>query len=175
MRSETPPQALLEDIITTVQDPFLGFEALALASLCERSELTAKLEKLPSIPGLAETPEAKVALARAWLRCWRNYGFWLSRMPSSWWKRPRIEGVSVKGKKGKGKFDAMDVIIRDKAARKIFNDRWTPELLALFTADMGGEYQLQGGELSLLFEGPWVRCATCKSVAPPRAWAVALP
>ena len=47
MRSENPPQALLEDIITTVQDPFLGLEALALASLCERSELTAKLEKLP--------------------------------------------------------------------------------------------------------------------------------
>ena len=36
-------------------------------------------------------------------------------MPSSWWKRPRIQGVSVKGKKGKGKFDAMDVVIKDKA------------------------------------------------------------
>jgi len=35
MRSENPPQALLEDIVTTVQDPFLGLEALALASLCE--------------------------------------------------------------------------------------------------------------------------------------------
>lgn len=43
MRSENPPRSLLEDIITTVQDPFLGLEALALASLCERSELTAKL------------------------------------------------------------------------------------------------------------------------------------
>ena len=147
-----PPQALLEDIITTVQDPFLGFEALALASICERSELTARLEKLPAIPGLAETPEAKVALARAWLRCWRNIGFWLAGMPTTWWKRPRAEGVSIKGKKGKGKFDAMDVVIKDKSARKIFNDKWTPELLALFTADMGGEYQLRGGELSLLFE-----------------------
>ena len=87
MRSEDPPQALLESIVTTVQDPFLGFEALALASLCECSELTVRLAKLPSIPGLAETPEAKVALARAWLRCWRNYGFWLARMPSTWWKR----------------------------------------------------------------------------------------
>ena len=167
IRSETPPQALLEDIITTVQDPFLGFEALALASVCERSELTAKLEKLPAIAGLAETPESKVALARTWLRCWRNYGFWLSRMPTSWWKRPRVEGVSVKGKKGKGKFDAMDDVIRDKAARKLFNDKWTPELLSLFTTDMGGEYQLRGSELSLLFDGPWVRCSTCKSVHRP--------
>src|ERR1019366_8224782 len=69
MRSENPPQALLEDIITTVQDRFLGLEALALASLCERSELTAKLEKLPSIPGLAESPESKVALAHLALLC----------------------------------------------------------------------------------------------------------
>ena len=167
MRSETPPQALLEDLITTVSDPFLGFEALAVASLCERSEITAKLEKLPAIPGLIETAEAKIALARAWLRCWRNYGFWLSRMPTSWWKRPKIEGVSVKGKKGKGKFDAMDVIIADKAARKIFNERWTPELLALFTTDMGGEFQLKGSELSLLLDGAWVRCDTCKSVHRP--------
>jgi ATP-dependent helicase YprA (DUF1998 family) len=167
IRSDTPPQALLEDLITTISDPFLGFEALALASLCERSELTAKLEKLPPIPGLVETAEAKVAVARAWLRCWRNLGFWLSRMPTSWWKRPRIEGVSVKGKKGKGKFDAMDLIIRDKAARKIFNERWTPELLALFTTDMSGEFQLKGSELSLLLEGSWVRCDTCKSTHRP--------
>jgi ATP-dependent helicase YprA (DUF1998 family) len=168
IRSEMPPQALLEDLITTVQDPFLGFEALALASVCERAELTPKLEKLPTIAGLADTPETKIALARAWLRCWRNYGFWLSQMPSSWWKRPRVQGgVSVKAKKGKGKFDAMDLVIRDKAARKVFNEKWTPELLSLFSTDMGAEYQLRGGELSLLFEGPWVRCSTCKSVHRP--------
>lgn len=167
MRSEMPPQALLDDIVTTVQDTFLGFEALALASLCERKELSAKLAKLPSIPGLAETPEAKIALARAWLRCWRSYGFWLARMPSSWWKRSKTEGVSVKAKKGKGKFDAMDTVIRDKNARKIFNDKWTPDLLSIFTSDMGGEYQLRGSELSLEFDGPWVRCATCKSVHRP--------
>lgn len=167
MRSETPPQALLEDLITTIRDPFLGFEALALASLCERSELTAKLQKLPAIAGLAETPEAKVALARAWLRCWRSYGFWLSQMPTSWWKRPRSQGVSIKGKKGKGKFDAMDKVIRDKKAKKLFNDTWTPELLLLFARDMNGEYQLNGGQLSLQFDGDWTRCSTCKSVHRP--------
>ncbi len=167
IRSEMPPQALLEDLITTVQDRFLGFEALALASLCERSELTARLEKLPTIAGLAETPEAKVALARAWLRCWRNFGFWLAQMPTTWWNRPRVQGVSVKGKKGKGKFDAMNDVIKDKSARKFFNEKWTPELLSLFCVDMGGEYQLRGSELSLLFDGPWVRCSVCKSVHRP--------
>lgn len=167
IRSEMPPQSLLEDIVTTVQDPFLGFEALALASLCERTELTPKLEALPTIPGLAETPESKVALARAWLRCWRYYGFWLSRMPTSWWKRSRTQGISVKAKRGKGKFDAMDGIIKDRGARRVFNDKWTPELLTLFCADMSGEYQLRGSQLSLLFDGPWVRCSTCKSVHRP--------
>src|ERR1035441_9836783 len=76
-------------------------------------------------------------------------------MPSSCGKRPRTEGVSVNGKKGKGKFADIDAIIRDKGARKLFNDRWTPELLALFAEDNGGEYRLRGGQLSLQFEGGW--------------------
>lgn len=169
MRSTMPPQALLEDIVTTVQDPFLGLEALALASLCERGELTPKLERLPPILGLAETPEAKIALARAWLRCWRNFGYWLAGMPSTWRNRSKAEGVSVKDKKGKGKFDAMDTVIIDRGARKVFNDKWTPELLALFAVDLGGAYQLRGSELSLQFDGPWSRCSICKSVHRPVA------
>jgi ATP-dependent helicase YprA (DUF1998 family) len=167
MRSTFPPRALLEDIVTTVQNPFLGLEALALASLRERSELTPKLEKLLAIPGLAETPETKIALSRAWLRCWRNNGFWLAGMPSTWQNRSRAEGVSIKDKKGKGRFKAIDVVITDKSARKIFNEKWTPDLLALFTVDLGGAYQFQGGALSLQFEGSWMRCSTCKSVHRP--------
>ena len=167
MRSEAPPQALLEDIITTVLDPFLGLEALALASICERGKLTAKIEQLPPIPGLAETAEAKLALARTWLRCWRGYGFWLAKMPTAWWKRQSSQGVSVKAKKGKGKFEAMNKVIADKNARKLFNDKWTPELLILFTQDVSGEYRLSGSQLSLHFDGEWVRCATCKSVHRP--------
>ena len=71
LRSESPPQALLDDIVTTVQDPFLGLEALALASICERGDRSAALAKIPAIPGIAETPQAKLELLRAWLRCWR--------------------------------------------------------------------------------------------------------
>ena len=61
----------------------------------------------------------------------------------------------------------MNGVIKDKSARKLFNDKWTPELLSLFCSDMGGEYQLRGSELSLLFAGPWVRCSVCKSVHRP--------
>jgi ATP-dependent helicase YprA (DUF1998 family)/Zn finger protein HypA/HybF involved in hydrogenase expression len=167
MRSEKAPEALIGDIVTTVQDPFLGLEALALASICECGELTEKIEKLPNIPGIAETPESKVALVRTWLRCWRKLGFWLTAMPGKWRNGSKSDGLSVREKKGKGKFTAMDKVIVDKAARKIFNDKWTPELLVMFTNDMGGAYQLRGGQLSLSFEGEWVRCATCKSVHRP--------
>ena len=166
MRTERAPEALLDNIINTVQDRFLGLEALALASLVERSKHTAAIEKLPAIPGVAETAEAKVGLARAWLRCWRNNGFWLSTMPGVWWKRPKTQGTSVRGQKSG--FKGMDTVLKDKAARKLFTDKWSPELLRIFTEEMeSGFRRLRGGELSLLFDGPWVRCSECKSVHRP--------
>ena len=75
IRSHRPPEALLDDIITTVLDRFLGLEALAVASIAERDKHTAALEQLPTIPGVAETSEAKVGLARSWLRCWQSHRF----------------------------------------------------------------------------------------------------
>lgn len=167
IRNEDPPEALLDNIITSVRDRFLGFEALALASIVERAKHTVTLEKLPTIPGIAETSEAKVGLARAWLRCWQGKGFWLSRMPGTWWRRPRSEGTSVGGDKGKFQ-KAMSDVIKDKSARKFFWDKWLPDLLRIFTQDMGGGMRrLRGSELSLLFGGEWVHCPNCKSVHRP--------
>ena len=166
IRSERPPEALLEQIVTTVQDRFLGFEALALASLAERGDLTATLQEFPSIPGVAETPDTKVELVRAWIRCWQGYGFWLGAMPPVWGQRPRSQGISVRSRKGK--FRAMDIILVDRAARKIFSDQWSPKLLAQFTeATANGFRRLRGNELTLAFEGKWVRCGSCKSVHRP--------
>ena len=166
LRSERPPEALLDNIVTTVQDRFLGFEALALASIAERDKHTATLEQLPTIPGVSETPAAKAGLARAWLRCWQRRGFWLNVMPPVWWRRSRSEGTNIRGQKGK--FKAMETVLADKAARKIFWDQWSPALLDLFAEDFGGGLmRLRGSELSLLFEGAWVHCASCKSVHRP--------
>lgn len=166
LRNERPPEALLDNIITTIQDRFRGFEALAIASIIERSRHTAALQQLPSILGIAETPEAKVGLARAWLRCWQGYGFWLSAMPTVWWRRPRSEGTSIRGQKGK--FNAMARVISDKAALKFFWDKWSPTLLSLFTQDSdGGFKRLRGSELSLLFDDAWVSCDSCKSTHRP--------
>ncbi len=166
LRNERPPEALLDQIVATVQDRFLGFEALALASIAERNKHTSTLQQLPAIPGAAETPEAKLALARAWLRCWQPRGFWLSAMPPVWSKRPPSEGVSVGGQKGR--FRAMDVVLPDKAARTAFWTEWSPTLLAVFTEDMDNNFKrLRGSELTLLFDGAWVHCTSCKSVHRP--------
>ena len=166
LRNERLPEALLDNIVTTIQNRFLGFEALALASIAERTKHTAELERLPSLPDVVETPNAKVALARAWLRCWQNYGFWLSAMPPVWWRRPRTEGTSVRGHKGN--FKAMGRVLTDKGTQRLFRDQWLPKLLALFTQDSdSGFKRLRGSELTLLFEGDWNHCATCKSVHRP--------
>ena len=166
LRSERPPEALLDNVVTTVRDRFLGFEALALASFAERRDHTGKLELLPDIPWIIDTAEAKVGLARAWLRCWQGRGFWLNAMPPVWWKRPRSQGISIGGQKGK--FTEMGTVLGDKAAQKVFWDQWSPELLKLFTEDMGGGVRrLRGNQLTLMFEGSWVHCLNCKSVHRP--------
>ena len=166
LRSERPPEALLDNIVTTIRDRFLGFEALALGTLVERQELTTSLERLPSIPGLVETAEAKVGLARAWLRCWQRHGFWLNAMPPVWWKRPRSQGISVGGQKGK--FRAMATVLRNKEGEKVFWNQWSSELLNLFAEDAeGGFKRLRGNQLSLSFDGPWIHCTSCKSVHRP--------
>ena len=166
IRSERPPEALLEQIITAVQDRFFGFEPLALASLAERGGLTPSLHELSSIPGVAETHETKVELTRAWLRCWQGHGFWLGAMPPVWAQRPRSQGVSVRARKSK--FKAMQTVLAGSAARKTFDKQWLPKLLDLFTEATGNGFRrLRGSELSLVFEGKWVRCSSCKSVHRP--------
>ncbi len=166
IRSERAPEALLEQIVTTVQDRFLGFEPLALASLVECEKITPRLAELPSIPEVAETAESKVELSRAWLRCWQGYGFWLGAMPPVWDQRPRSQGISVRARKGK--FKAMQTILPDRTTQKIFDSQWLTTLLEVFTEVMAkGFRRLRGNELTLAFEGKWVRCPNCKSVHRP--------
>lgn len=166
IRNERPPEALLDNIVTTVQDRFLGFEALALASIAERNNHTTELEQLPSIPDVAETPETKVALVRAWLRCWQSHGFWLNSMPLAWSGRDRTEGTRVRNHKGK--FRAMNRVLTDKGSQRIFQSQWLPTLLSRFTQEIdGGFRRLRGSELTLLFDGMWIHCSTCKSVHRP--------
>ena len=166
MRSERVPEALLESILRTMLDRFLGLEPLALASIVECDKHISALEALPEIPGVAQTGIAKRKLARVWLRCWHGSGFWMSSMPLSWVSRPRSEGMSISSKKGK--FKTMNRIFVDRGAQKLFEKEWLPELLRLFTEPPDNDQKrLRGSELSLLIDGEWARCLDCKSVHRP--------
>lgn len=166
LRSMRPPEALLESIVGTLTDSFLGLEPLALASIRERDRLMSSVLALPDLPGIAETNESKLRLVRAWLRCWRKQGFWLNAMPPAWWLRPRKEGMAIRGHTT-GKFAAMRRILPNPAAQRLFERTWLRDLLHSFAARMENTWRLRGDQLTLELAGSWMLCETCRSVHRP--------
>ncbi len=161
LRTSAPPESLLRAITKALSDRYYGLESLALASLVERSAHTAKLQALPDIAGYAITAAEKIALARAWLRCWTRPGLWLSRMPPAWWL------VEVQAHSGKFK-DIQQRLLPDKSARKIFEQDWIPKLQATFTDQVSpGKFRIKGSELSLLIGGDWAYCQSCRTAQRP--------
>lgn len=160
LRGSAPPESLLRAITKALVDRYYGLESLALASITERSENTAKIQALPDIRGYAESGEQKIALARVWLRCWNRAGFWLSRMPPAWWL------VDVQPRTGK--FESMHRFLQDKHARSSFDKEWVPLLLRYFAEQSGpGKFRLRGGELSLAIGGDWAYCQSCRTTQRP--------
>jgi hypothetical protein len=126
----------------------------------ERAEHAPEIHALPNVPGLAQSPDEKLALGRAWLRCWGRAGFWLNRMPPAWW----LKDVQARS----GKFTEMARLIGDRATRSLFEKEWVPKLLALFAEQTSpGKFRLNGGELSLLMGGAWAYCQSCRTTQRP--------
>ncbi len=160
LRVSAPPESLLRGITTSLVDRYYGLESLALASIVERQEHSAKILQLPAVPGVATTDEQKLALARAWLRCWRRAGFWFSRMPPAWW----LSEVQPKS----GKFDEMRRMLSDKGDRPVFEKEWIPRLLSVFAEPTApGKYRLMASELSLAVGGQWAYCGLCRTTQRP--------
>jgi len=161
LRSSRPPESLLFSITKSLADRYYGLESLALGSIIERAANSPKVQALPDIPGFARSPDEKLALCRAWLRCWNRAGFWLSHMPLAWWR------VNVQPRSGK--FDEMGRLLKDKATRSSFEKEWLPKLLNLFAepTEAPGRYRLKGRELSLLIEGTWAYCQSCRTAQRP--------
>ena len=160
LKNSPPPESLLHSIMTSITDRYYGLEPLALASLVERPTHTAKITALPDIPEYAESDDEKLALARAWLRCWKRYGVWLSRMPGAWSSRV-VRSHS-------GRFAAMNRLLRDTSGRRLFESKWLPELLATFAEPTsGGVFRLAGRELSLAIGGDWSYCQSCRTAQRP--------
>lgn len=163
---DSPPEALLADILSTMRDRSLGLEALAFASIVERSDKRSFILALPHIAGVTETDEDKIGLARAWFRFWSAAGFWLPRMPQRWYAQHLDHKVRVESRTEK--FSGMTRLFPTPAAAKAFNEKWVPVLLKTFAEPMGAKtHRLKGNHLSLDFEGSWVRCTDCKSVHRP--------
>ncbi len=160
LRGSAPPESLLRAITKSLADRYYGLESLALASLIERPEHAPKIHALADLPGCVQSQGEKIALARAWLRCWSRAGFWLSRMPPAWWLRD-VQPRS-------GKFKDMHRILSDKQARTLFDKDWVPQLLGLFAEQIApGKFRLKGGELSLEIGGTWAYCQACRTAQRP--------
>jgi ATP-dependent helicase YprA (DUF1998 family) len=160
LRGSAPPESLLRAITKSLSDRYYGLESLALASLIERPEHSPKIHALPDVPDYAQTQDEKIALARAWLRCWSRPGFWLSRMPPAWW----LMDVQPRS----GKFKDMHRLLRENPARSLFDKEWLPRLLGLFAEQTApGKFRLKGGELSLEIGGTWAYCQSCRTAQRP--------
>lgn len=161
VRASQPPESLLRAIVNALGDRYYGLETLALASIVERNDHTAKLQALPDIPGLAQTQEEKIALARTWLCCWGRRGMWLNKMPHSWWSSAREFQPRT------GKFPEVNRLLGARASRLAFEREWLPKLLAIFGESRPPGYRLKGGELSLSIGGDWAYCQSCRTTQRP--------
>jgi ATP-dependent helicase YprA (DUF1998 family) len=160
LRGSAPPESLLRAITNSLLDRYYGLESLALASLTERAQHSPKIQTLPDVPGYASSQDEKLALARAWLRCWNRAGFWLSHMPPAWW----LNDVHPRS----GNFRELHRLLRSNPARSLFEKEWVPSLLKLFAEPTAaGKYRLKGRELSLAIGGTWAYCQSCRTTQRP--------
>ncbi len=161
-RNHIPPEALMRGMIKVITDQYLGLESLALASVSEAPSFTSQITTLPEVPGVAATSEEKLALSRAWVRAWWRQGFWLSRMTASW-----LTGKNSIKPHNSGKFDAIERMLPNAAARAAFRTQWLPQLLGWFTEPVGNKHRLLGSKLTLLMNGEWAYCDLCRTTQRP--------
>lgn len=157
------PERLMQAISDALKHTNMGLdlEALAIATVAESSAQSTKVVKLPNLPGIADNDETKLEVLRAWLRCWTlDPGIWFSGMKDSWWNN--------KVRPHKGGFTAMNRVLVNPQARSIFSKQWLPTLMGMFTEQTtGGGHRLVATKLTLLMDGQWRRCHSCKSVHRP--------
>ncbi len=157
-----PPANLTKAIFEVLRDNILGLEPLAIASLVEAPGITKKVLELPDLPGLAETPEQKLAVVRVWLRAWlRKNGVWFRDMPDSWW------GPGQLVRAHKGIFTTLKYVFSTGDLKKSFQKLWLPTLLQYFTEDPPAGRRMEARNLSLAIGGEWQRCSQCTSVHRP--------
>lgn len=161
VRAQNPPESLLRAITETLTSKYFGMPSLALATVRERGNLTAKLEDLCDLPKITN-PSAKVALVRMWFSHWSNYGYWFGRMNQSFWGVPQgVRGHS-------GNFKGLERWLDDPQSVREFKKRWLPKLLEIFTENVAPKsYRLLAQHLGLEIGGFWGYCQACRSTQRP--------
>lgn len=154
-----PPQSLLHAIYATVTDRYYGLASLGLASLRERANLTDQIiGLLPDLPGLATTPEAKLAMVRLWLAQWASprAGIRFNAMTSDW--------IGTRGgiKTHTGNFKAIIRWLEPKPLQQVFRNEWLPSLRDTFCESVTPNYRLLASTLALDVTGTWGYCERCR-------------
>lgn len=153
------PEPILLEILYTLTNRNFGLEALALASISEKAVHRTSIINLPDIQGIAESDEEKIALVRAWIRCWKSQGIWMNDLGAN--------QVSNKVHPHKGVFDDMKTLMQDRLQIEQFNKKWVPELLDMLCKPLSGKYLIKGAELTLELYGEWGYCQNCRTVQRP--------
>lgn len=164
-RPQRPPRSLLLQLSDAITDRFYGFQALALATIRERPNLSAQFEQLPPLPGIAETEAQRLYLARLWISEWTKSGIWFSSMDASWDTGRRRDG-RVEAKTGK--FTAIDRWIDDAGSKKTFERAWLPVLRDALCEPSGRDkFRIQASRLTLEVGGDWNYCQRCRATVRP--------
>lgn len=152
---DPPPQSLLRNLVPTLTSKYYSFAALGLASLRERGNLKdSVLNDLGPIPGVAATPEEKLALVRLWLSLWTRPGIWFSAM-SMEWRGNQVQAAT-------GKFTKLNRWLPSRDAKRVFENEWLPVLQAKFCQRAGDKYQLMARTIALELDDAWGYCEKCR-------------
>lgn len=164
MRAEAMPLSLLKGLVTTVNHRWYGLRSLALASIRGRFDIEQNLSTLPSVAGLAETDDQKLALVCSWIAQWSGptAGIWFQDMDPADWVQTR-GGI----KPHAGKFAPLSRWFVDREAKKTFEREWLPVLLERFCEPSGNKYRIRAGNLALDLGSAWGYCQACRTTQRP--------
>jgi ATP-dependent helicase YprA (DUF1998 family) len=155
MRSQVPPESLLEIMHSIINDQWYGLRSLALATVEGKRRDFA--DTLPAISDSVASVDDKRAFVDLWLGMWR--GAWLHGTPQVW--------LDSTLKPNSGRFPQRLRHTIDRSGRKIFDRDWLPLLLAEYTERIGVLHRLRATQVVLRTGGPWGYCEVCRATQRP--------
>ena len=152
-----PPQALAKDLRDALAHKYYGLRALGLGTVRERPRYTDTIKELPDIPGVAETEEQKLAVARLWMQYWLPDALHLSI----------LDAAALDLTEKSGSFNPLNRWLGPDG-KQIFSASWKLPLLDAFADQKApGKFWLRGDRLTLDTGGDWAYCERCRTTQRP--------